>query len=98
MIDAQSYCTKYKKGKGFFATWNLRKLFGLRNPQYDNLVYVTPDLKSYINAIAKIMMYTIGKHRSLWFIIKLLDKNKKKLEYGKENSRNLVIIEVYKLW
>lgn len=77
MIDAQSYCTKYKKGKGFFATWNLRKLFGLRNPQYDNLVYVTPDLKSYINAIAKIMMYTIGKHRSLWFIIKLLDKNKK---------------------
>ena len=67
----------YKKGKGFFATWNLRKLFGLRNPQYDNLVYVKPDLKSYINAIAKIVMYTIGKHRSLWFIIKLLDKNKK---------------------
>lgn len=76
MIEAQTYCTKYKKGMGFFATWNLRKIFGLHNPQYDNLEYVKPNAKAYLNAIAKVVMFGIGKHRCLWPIIKFLDKNK----------------------
>lgn len=76
MNDAQVYCTSYKKGEGFYATWRLRKLFGLKNPQYDNLRDISPGMKAYIKAMEKFCMYYVGKHQWMWPIIKMLDKNK----------------------
>lgn len=78
MNEAQTYCTSYKKGEGFYATWNLRKFFGLKNPQYDNLREVHPGMMAYVKAVEKYYMYYVGKHRWMWPIIKILDKNKKK--------------------
>lgn len=77
MNDAQTYCTSYKKGEGFYATWKLRRLLGLKNPQYDNLRNVHPGFNAYIKAVEKFCMYYVGKHRWMWPIIKMLDKNKK---------------------
>lgn len=77
MIGAQTYCSSYKKGKGFWATWKLRKIFGIKNPQYGSIEYDKPDIKAYKSAVSKIVMYEIGRHKSLWPIIKFLDKNKK---------------------
>lgn len=76
MIEAQTYCSSYKKGEGFYATWKLRKMFGFKNPQYDNLISLRPGVKAYIKAIEKVGMYYVGKHRWMWPIIKKLDKNK----------------------
>lgn len=80
MIDAQTYCSSYKKGEGFYATMNLRKIFGYKNPLYDNLHDIHPGFKAYLKAVEKVVMYYVGKHRWMWPIIKMLDKNKKNHE------------------
>ena len=77
MNEAQTYCTSYKKGEGFYATWRMRKLFGMKNPQYDNLREVKPGIKAYVKTVEKFCMYFVGSHQWMWPIIKMLDKNKK---------------------
>ena len=76
MIEANGGC-KYKKGEGFLAHRNLRKFFGNAVPVYDNLLDETPSKRAYLKAIIGCAARVIGRHPSLWFIIKKLDKNKK---------------------
>jgi len=77
MINAQGYCRAAKKGPGFYANMKWRKMWGKAVPRYDNLLPITPSKTAYLKIIATSMMRFVGKHPSLWFIIKYLDKNKK---------------------
>lgn len=76
MIEANGGC-KYKKGEGFHAHRNLRKVFGNAVPVYDNLLDENPSKRAYLKAIIGCAARVIGRHSSLWFVIKKLDKNKK---------------------
>ena len=76
MIEANGGC-KYKNGEWFLAHRNLRKVFGNAVPVYDNLLDETLSKKAYLKAIIGCAARVIGRHPSLWFIIKKLDKNKK---------------------
>lgn len=76
MNDAQTYCSTYKKGEGFYATMKMRRFLRMKNPEFDNLRNVHPGVKAYIKALEKFGMYFIGKHRWMWPIIKMLDQNK----------------------
>lgn len=73
MIKANKYCEVGKKGPLFYAALNINTFLFKKNPQYDNLIQVSPTIKSYIKVISAIMMRFIGKHRSLWFVIKSLE-------------------------
>ena len=77
MIEANSGCQSGKKGEYFYAQRNLRRLVGAAVPEYDNLLDINPSLKAYLKAIVGSAARFIGKHPSLWFIIKRLDRNKK---------------------
>ncbi len=76
MLKANIYCLK-KKGSGMYAARRIRKLTGKKNPNFDNIDDVRPPLKSYIGYTASMVQRFIGRHRILWPIIKMLDKNKK---------------------
>lgn len=76
MIEANGGC-KNKKGEGFQAHRNLRKAFGNAVPVYDNLLDEHPSKRAYLKAIVGCAARFVGRHPSLWFVIKKLDKNKK---------------------
>jgi len=76
MLKANNYCLK-KKGDSMYAARKIRNLTGKKNPDFDNLDDVRPTLKSYIGYTASVVQRFIGRHRTLWPIIKMLDKNKK---------------------
>ena len=76
MLKANIYCLK-KKGGSMYAARRIRKLTGKKNPNFDNIDDVRPSLKSYIGYTASMVQRFIGRHRMLWPIIKMLDKNKK---------------------
>ncbi len=76
MIEANGGC-KNKKGEGFHAQRNLRKVFGNAVPAYDNLVDEHPSKRAYLKAVVGYVARFVGRHPSLWFVIKKLDKNKK---------------------
>ena len=77
MVNAQGYCKAGKKGPGFYANMNMRKFLGRPVPVYDNLLDIQPNVVDYIKVLASFIQRFIGKHKSLWPIIKKLDKNKK---------------------
>lgn len=77
MIEANGGCRIGKKGEGFYAQRNLRELFGKAVPEYDNLLQVHPSKMAYLKVLVGGAARFVGKHPSLWFIIKKLDKNKK---------------------
>ena len=77
MVKAQGYCKAGKKGPGFYANMNMRKKFGKKVPEYDNLLDIKPSKKDYVKVLASSVQRFIGKHEALWPIIKKLDKNKK---------------------
>lgn len=76
MINANGGCRSGKKGEDFYAQRNLRQFFGQAVPEYDNLLDVHPSKNAYVKALLTRVTRFVGKHRSLWFIIKILDKNK----------------------
>lgn len=76
MINAQAYCKASKKGAGFYAQRNLWLFLKKPVPEYDNLFAFSPSLIAYLNVLVTTIMRFVGKHPSLWFIIRLLDKNK----------------------
>ena len=75
MIYANRFCL-VKKGRSQYAARNLRKLARLDNPSFDNLIQVKPSAKAYASYIIAAIMRFIGRHRVMWPVIKLLDKNK----------------------
>lgn len=77
MIQAQSYCKATKKGVGFYAQRKWNMFWKKAVPEYDNLLQIEPPKSAYLKIMATSVMRFVGKHPSLWFVIKKLDKNKK---------------------
>lgn len=77
MIQAQGYCKATKKGEGFYAQRNWNKFWNKAVPEYDNLLKIEPPKSAYLKIMATSVMRFVGKHPSLWFVIKKLDKNNK---------------------
>lgn len=75
MIEANGGC-KYKKGEGVLAHRNLRKFFGNAVPEYDNVLNKLPSKRAYLKAFIGCVARFVGRHPTLWFVIKKLDKNK----------------------
>lgn len=78
LLSAQRYCEKSKKGEGFYASMKMRKMLGQSVPEYDNLLPISPGWKALLRAFVTSAARFIGNHRCLWFIIKFLDKDKRK--------------------
>ena len=53
----------------------VRKIVGLKNPEYDVEFEGVPTIKNYIQVIFKYLMLSIGANRCFWFIIKMFDKS-----------------------
>ena len=76
LTRSQIYCKTYKKGNGVKTNMLLRKIVGKTNPDYDFISSIPVSVKSIISELLKIVMRAIGRNRSLWFIVRMLDRNK----------------------
>lgn len=76
VIKSQLYAKKYKKGSGAKAYMNIRRMLGKSIPAYDYQYKGSVSIKDYLSAISKMLMYTIGKRRFFWWLIKILDRTK----------------------
>ena len=76
LIRSQGYTQFYKKGAGVKTNFLLRKMVGKKNPEYDYNYKGKIGLMNVISEISKAIMRVVGKYRSLWFIVKLLDRNR----------------------
>lgn len=74
--SSQGYIMRQKKGRGVAAAYRLRTLLGMNNPQYDIPFIAEPNIIDLFKDAAKYLMRFIGRHRTFWFIIKFLDRNK----------------------
>lgn len=74
--SSQQYSTKQKKGVGVASAFKLRSLFKLKNPEYNLPFICNYTIQGLLKEFLKITMRYIGHYRNLWFIIKILDKNK----------------------
>ena len=74
--SAQQYVYKHKKGPGIVAAFFVRKCFGLRVPKYDSTFTSPLKFKFIIRELVNYTCRFIGRHQFLWFIIKVLDRNK----------------------
>lgn len=72
---SQAYAMRQKKGKGITAAYKIRSVLGKHNPKYDVQLVAKADTISIMKDTAKYVMRFIGRHKSLWFIVKVLDKN-----------------------
>jgi coenzyme F420 hydrogenase subunit beta len=72
---SQKYCFKHKKGKGIVAAFTVHSFLGKKNPEYDIPFLAGWDMKFVIREFINIACRFIGRHKSLWWIIKMLDKN-----------------------
>lgn len=75
VIKSQGYSRIFKKGKGILSYMKVRKIVGLKNPEYDVEFEGVPTIKNYIQVIFKYLMLSIGANRCFWFIIKMFDKS-----------------------
>ena len=76
ICNSQIYSKYYKKGPGVIVNYWLRKIRGLSNPRYDYTYDGKIPIKIFFKEIANMIMRWVGTHKSLWFIIHLLDKSK----------------------
>jgi len=75
VIKSQGYAKSFKKGVGIQSYIKRRKLLGESVPKYDVEFDGKPTLRNYIGVLMKGVMIWIGSHKSLWFIINMLDKS-----------------------
>lgn len=75
LLRSQRYVMSYKKGRGIAATLQLRKMFGKKNPINDEDL-PKPGIKDYLKQTANFIMRQIGKKKSSFQIVKLLDFKK----------------------
>lgn len=75
LVQSQTYTKTFKKGAGVKTNFILRGLIGKSNPVYDYYFPGRIGLQNILTEIGKVIMRTIGRHRSLWFVIKLLDRS-----------------------
>jgi hypothetical protein len=66
----------FKKGGGGKAYMNIKKFLGKAVPSYDFAYIGRVSIKNYILAICQMLMYEIGKRKSLWWVVRLLNKSK----------------------
>lgn len=76
LVSSQPYSKFFKKGAGVKCNLKMRSWIGKGIPIYDTSNNVKPKLKHYISELSKAWMRHVGHHKSLWFIIHLLDKSK----------------------
>ncbi len=71
--ESQGYAKMHKKGAGIQAYFNVRRLLGKKNPEYDVEYEGKPNVKTYFGVAVKYIMLWIGSHKALWFIVKKFD-------------------------
>lgn len=76
LIKSQLYVKWFKKGAGVKANFLFKRVFGKPVPIYDYTYSEAVGIKCLLVEICKALMRKIGSHKKLWFIIKMLDKNK----------------------
>lgn len=76
LVRSQVYVKSYKKGAGGKAYMNTRKIMRKGIPSYDFTYTGSVSVKNYLIAISQMLMYKIGKRKSLWWIVRLFDKIK----------------------
>lgn len=76
LTSSQEYAHTFKKGAGVKANFIIRRICGKKNPDYDYEYSGRIGLKDIISETCKSVMRAIGKYRSLWFIVRLLDRSK----------------------
>lgn len=76
LISSQEYARTFKKGAGVKTNFFLRRILGKKNPDYGYDYAGTIGLYDITCEVCKCVMRAIGKHRSLWFLVKILDRNK----------------------
>lgn len=74
LVRSQKYSTIYKKGRGLQAELKMRKWAGKYNPIYDDPDIVKPRLIDYVKNISRALMRYVGKHNTLWPLIKIIDR------------------------
>lgn len=75
LIRSQLYTRDFKKGPGVKANFLLRKIIGRKNPHYDYEYAGSVGLKVLFVEFCKVLMRCVGRHKSLWLLIKMIDKN-----------------------
>lgn len=76
LLQSQVYVKTFKKGAGVKTNLMLRQWMRRAIPKYDYHFSGKISLKNIIVEISKYVRYKIGYYRRLWFIIKVLDRNK----------------------
>jgi len=76
LTSSQIYTKIFKKGAGVKTNMWLRKLCGCANPLYDYQYEGRIGFKNIISELSKAFMRFVGHHRSLWWLIKIMDRNK----------------------
>lgn len=65
----------YPKARRAKAVMNIDRLLGRKNPVYDKLLE-SPGLKDYLSEFICMCQQFVGRHKGLWFVIKILHKRK----------------------
>lgn len=76
ICKSQIYAQYYKKGAGVEVNKLLRRIRGLSNPHYDYIYKGSISPFTFVKELSNLFMRVIGSHKSLWFIVHLLDRNK----------------------
>ena len=76
VCKSQIYARYYKKGAGVEVNKFLRKIRGLSNPHYDYSYDGSISPFTFLKEFLNLLMRVIGTHKSLWFVVHLLDRSK----------------------
>lgn len=74
--SSQQYAVRQKKGIGVASAFKLRLILKRKNPQYNVSLISNYTLLGLFKELLKYAMQYVGRHKQLWFIIKLLDRQK----------------------
>lgn len=74
--SSQQYAVRQKKGIGVASAFKLRLILKRKNPQYNVSLISNYTLLGLLKELLKYAMQYVGRHKQLWFIIKLLDRQK----------------------
>lgn len=75
IIKSQPYATIYKKGVGLQATLRIYKLLGRKIPDFTYIKMSVP-IKEYLKQSISLLMRSVGRHKSSYFLISLFDHSK----------------------
>ncbi len=74
LVRSQIFAQNYKKGAGAKAYINILRMIGKKVPSYDYEYDGRINFFNYVCAISKMLMYSIGKRKFLWWFVKLMDR------------------------